>query len=150
MQRPVKELMISLTKSEVESIQSIAIDFYIDNDAYDDTDEGQSLDTFRAVSHAMPALKEILIICTLPDVHDEIAFPSGSGPLILFEKFPYELQMWIWSNRFIEHNFYQFSNCQTLPEPCMISGFDVPKAGLIFGWRPTSLPDIHILKADGP
>ena len=47
--------MISLTKSGVESIQSIAIDFYIDNDAYEGTDEGQALDTFRAVSHAMPA-----------------------------------------------------------------------------------------------
>lgn len=143
MQLRVTEFLVSLTRSEAESIQSIAVDRLMEEAmeiGIEDVSPDRALDTFKAASYAMPALKEFFIVHNFADFYDGASPPEGNGPPMLFEEFPYDLQMYVWWEGFDTNNFDHFSDCQILPDlTSLTTGFDVPKIGSVFGWRPTAL-----------
>jgi hypothetical protein len=92
----------------------------------------------------MPALKEFLITQNLHEYYDDHGIPRGSGPIVLFDKFPYELQMYLWSEGLHIDDPDELEDCQVpLEFDDLKQGFDVPKTGSLFAWRPAVLPSVN-------
>lgn len=141
MQPRITQFIVSMSKTETESIQSIAVDHLMEDAEIigaEYVSEDKPLETFKTASKAMPVLKEFLIVSSLHEEYHEHGFPCGFGPIVLFEEFPYELQMFVWSERC--HMEDHDEDCGVNPGwEDMTEGFDVPKTGPVFGWRPAKL-----------
>ena len=137
----VTQFLVSLSKIEAESLQSIAVDWMIDEYMEQEYwSEDRAVDTFKAASHAMPSLKEFLVVHNIDDFWHEHGVPTGVGSVVLFDEFPYELQLFMWSEGMHMDYDGEFLECQELPISDQITkGFGVPTRS-VFGWRPTTLP----------
>jgi hypothetical protein len=155
-QARVTQFLVAMSKTEIENVQFIAVDVLIDHlegRAYIDElrdrvyiSEDDAVDTFALASHAMPALKEFLIVHKLEYRHSlgnvGGSLPSGNGPMVLLEEVPYKLQMYMWSKGFYLRETGDFSDCLRVPVTApSIQGSFAPKVRDIFGWRPTALPE---------
>lgn len=133
---------MSLSVAELKGMQYIAVVHHIDDNLeYEYTTKGNNLDPFKKASHIMPALKEFPIVYDLGmDWHGH-GFPDGSGPMELFPEYTYEPQQFMYREGFHLDGEDSLSECQELPNSeHLTGGFDVPKTGSIFRWRPTKLP----------
>ena len=137
------QFLVSLTKTEAESIQSLAVDSMIDeNIGQEYWSEDGAVDTLKTASRCMPALREFLVVQNIDDFWHQHGFPIGVGPLVLFDEFPHDLQLFMWCEGMHMEDDTEFSECQELPSlEGFLKGFHVPTRS-VFGWRPTPLPAI--------
>jgi hypothetical protein len=142
----VTQFLVSLSKTEMESVRYIAVDEVIDEDfkGTEYVSEDNAMETLRVASRVMTALKEVFIVLNVEWMLED-GMPCGSGPIILFEDIPYELQLYMWECGSHLQNGVSFSDYVSLAnvDERTADGFDVDKVTSIYGWRPTDLPEVN-------
>lgn len=130
-----------MTQYEITHIQSIAVHHMIGEDlGLDFESEDDAMDLFRKAIINMPSMKEFRIFYTIDEGHHEHGFPSGAGPIELFEDFTYEWQQFMYDEEIHIDDEDGQSECQELPNSeHLTEGFKLPKLGSVWAWRPTAL-----------
>lgn len=133
--------LTGLKDIELRQIRSIAVDRDIDEvREWDDMGYNpyNNMDCFKTATAAMPSLKEFRVVCKVDESWHDHGFSQGSGPIELFEEFPYEVQQELFLDDYHIDDEDGQSECQELPNSeHMLEGFNVPMTGSIWGWRRT-------------
>jgi hypothetical protein len=140
MQNRVCQFLTSMTEHEIKHIQSIAVGYLIDEDIDEDPEYAPvdvCLDLFKKAISRMPAMKEFLIVHEIGAFWHAHSLYSELRPIQL----SYESQQDTYRADFIFGDEDPEFESQKLPNSDDITkGFDVPKTGSVWGWRPTTLP----------
>jgi hypothetical protein len=145
MQNRIAHFLGCLTDYEANHIQSIAVDHLIDEDlGYDYSSEDKCLGLFKSAISLMPAMKEFLIVYNIGDDWHEHGLPEGPGSIEIYDEFQYEWQQFIdFEGIHFDDEYGEYlcqSDCQELPSSeHLTNGFNVPKVGSVWGWRPMML-----------
>jgi 2EXR family len=136
----VPQFLISLKNTELKQIQSIAVDRFIDEirewDEYG-YNPYNNMEIFKKVAASMSALGEFLVVYKLDEIWHDHGFPDGAAPMQLYEEFPWQVQHHMFNEEYHLDDEDGESECQELPNfDHLLAGFDVPKRGSIWGWRP--------------
>jgi len=146
MQPRVAQFLVGMSKIEVESIRSIAVDWWMEdagNLGVEYLSEDEPFQLFKSAVKAMTALQEFLVVYNVEDIHDDHRFPCGDGPVVLLERFTYEMEMQIWLVGYHSGDPENFLSCQRPGDfTHLTKDIDVPCKKTVFGWRPIKLlPD---------
>jgi hypothetical protein len=127
---------------EIKHVQSIAVHYLIDeNMDLDHTTEDRAIDLFRRAVRNMPAMREFRIVHSVDENYHGHGYPAGEGVMELFEDFTYEWQQFMYREGIHLDDEEGEFECQELPNCERLTvGFDLPKLGAIWGWRPIELP----------
>lgn len=137
----VHTFLLSLNEKELRSIEYIAVDQEI-NDYLDWDESSVPMDNvvlLRKAVPSMPSLKELHFVCKIDEFWHDHGIPEGQGPIKLMESWSYEVQYYLYEFEVHLNDEDAQSECQELPNmDHLLQGFDVPKTGTLWGWRPTT------------
>lgn len=137
----VHTFLLSLNENELLSIEYIAVDREINE--YLSWDESSvprdNLTLIRKAVLSMPSLKELHFVCKIDERWHDHGMPEGKGQITLMESWSYEIQHYLHKYEIHREDEDGESECQELPNmDHLLQGFDVPRTGALWGWRPTA------------
>lgn len=141
MQPRIAQFLVGLTEHETKHIESIAVDQLINEDMESEfVSEDNSLELFRLAIRRMPAMRQFMIVYILDDILHDHGFPESTCPVELFHEFTYEWHQWMHDRGFYWEDVFGLCEFSKLPDSSQETrGFEVPKTGSLWGWRPTDL-----------